>query len=137
MNLYWVCDRRAQDEHKKPQREIMLYIPEGVVAFGRRVFYGCTSMTEIHLPDTIRSFGWAAFKRCSALKKITIPEGVEELPMELFEHCTALEQVTLPATITNIQDGVFNDCPKLTIHAPIGCYAEKYASKAKIPFKAL
>lgn len=125
------------DAFESCEKLTALTIPEGVVTFGRRVFYGCTSMTEIKLPDTVRNFGWATFKRCSSLKEIVIPEGVEELPMELFEHCTELERVTLPATITNIQDGVFNDCPKLTIFAPVGCYAENYATKAKIPFVAV
>ena len=48
-----------------------------------------------------------------------------------------VEKVFVPATVNSIK-GIFCDnCPKLTIHAPAGSYAERYAEENNIPFVAL
>lgn len=42
--------------------------------------------------------------------------------------------IALPETITKIGETAFEGCENLTIHAPAGSYAEKYAKKNDIRF---
>lgn len=46
-------------------------------------------------------------------------------------------EVTIPEGVTEIGLQAFGDCENLTIHAPAGSMAEKYAKKNKIPFEVL
>ena len=44
---------------------------------------------------------------------------------------------TIPASVTSIDYEAFFKCPTLTIHAPSGSRAERYAKKNKIPFESI
>ncbi len=44
--------------------------------------------------------------------------------------------VTIPAGVTEIGSSAFDGCKKLTIHAPAGSAAERYAEEKDIPFEA-
>ena len=44
--------------------------------------------------------------------------------------------VTIPEGVTEIGSSAFDGCKKLTIHAPAGSAAERYAEEKDIPFEA-
>ncbi len=44
--------------------------------------------------------------------------------------------VAIPASVTEIESSAFYGCKKLTIHAPAGSAAERYAEEKDIPFEA-
>ena len=44
--------------------------------------------------------------------------------------------VTIPEGVKEIGWSAFKDCKKLTIHAPAGSAAERYAEEKDIPFEA-
>ena len=44
--------------------------------------------------------------------------------------------VTIPEFVKIISKFAFDNCPRLTIHAPTGSYAEQYAKENNIPFVA-
>ncbi len=45
-------------------------------------------------------------------------------------------EVVIPEGVTSIGYSAFYECTNLTIHAPAGSYAEKYAKENKIKFIA-
>ena len=53
-----------------------------------------------------------------------------------FSGCSSLTSVVILESETEIRYHAFEDCPKLTIHAPAGSYAEEYAKEEVIPFEA-
>ena len=44
--------------------------------------------------------------------------------------------VIIPKGVTEIGSSAFDGCKKLTIHAPAGSAAERYAEEKDIPFEA-
>ncbi|MBQ1984697.1 MAG: leucine-rich repeat protein, partial [Clostridia bacterium] len=73
---------------------------------------------------------------CSALTEITIPEKCREIESFAFDRCFNLEAVHIGAGVKSIDYEAFDDCPKLTIYAPAGSYAETWANEHNIPFVA-
>lgn len=67
---------------------------------------------------------------------MVIPEGVTEIGSWAFSGCTGLTSLNIPESVTWIGDCAFFDCLNLTIHAPAGSKAEKYAKKNNIKFEA-
>ncbi len=75
-----------------------------------------------------------------ALTSVTIPEGVTEIGRDAFNpfyNSSSLTCVTLPASVTRFGLDAFANCPKLTIRAPAGSHAERYAKRNKIPFEPI
>ena len=48
-----------------------------------------------------------------------------------------LRTVQLPAGLTDIAAGCFSECPELTLYAPAGSAAFRFAEKNGIPVKAV
>ena len=115
-------------------REIVLH--DELEEIDARAFCGCSSLTELVIPMSVKKIGNFAFEGCSALKKIVIPEGIKEIGDWMFGDCSSLEEVVVPESVDEISRSAFNGCPKLTIRAPKGSYAEKYAKENKIKFEA-
>ncbi|MBQ6106779.1 MAG: leucine-rich repeat protein, partial [Thermoguttaceae bacterium] len=66
-----------------------------------------------------------------------IPDGMVEIGEEAFSSCESLTTIEIPASVTKIWYSAFLCCPDLTIYAPEGSEAEKYAKDYGIPFKKL
>ena len=100
-----------------------------------------TSLTEINLPSSLKAISVAAFY-CTSLEKITIPEGVERIEAASFSYCEKLKEIHIPSSVTFIQgeseeaSSAFKESPNVTIYAPKGSYAEKYAKQENIKFVA-
>ena len=84
------------------------------------------------------------FQNCEALTCLRIPRtDVWGTPRKWtidphqFKGCINLTDIVLPDTVMKIAKTAFKDCKNLTIHAPVGSYAETYAKEREIPFQVL
>lgn len=135
-------------------------IPNNVTELGVGAFILCENLTNITLPNTISSIPYATFAGCVSLKKIDIPNSVKAIEKEafsmtgfteftvpdtvttigyqVFSDCENLVKVTIPKTVTKIGDDIFEGGSEdVTIYGEKGSYAEKYANKNDISFKAI
>ena len=135
-------------------------IPNSVTELGVGAFILCENLTNVTLPNTISSIPYGTFAACVSLKKINIPSSVKTIEDEAFSM-TGFTEFTVPDTITSIGAGAFSDCENLvkitipktvtkigddifeggsedvTIYGEKGSYAETYANKNDISFKAI
>jgi hypothetical protein len=91
------------------------------------------------LPEGLVSISGNAFERCSSLQNIRIPASVQIIGGGAFVNCRNLTDITILNRTTRIGCigcSAFWDCNRLTIHAPAGSYAERYAKENHIPFVA-
>lgn len=135
-------------------------IPDSVTELGVGAFILCENLTNVTLPNTISSIPYGTFAACVSLKKINIPSSVKTIEDEAFSmtgfteftvpdtitsigarafsDCENLVKVTIPKTVTKIVDDIFEGGSEdVTIYGEKGSYAEKYANKNDISFKAI
>lgn len=135
-------------------------IPDSVTELGVGAFILCENLTNVTLPNTISSIPYGTFAACVSLKKINIPSSVKTIEDEAFSmtgfteftvpdtitsigarafsDCENLVKVTIPKTVTKIGDDIFEGGSEdVTIYGEKGSYAEKYANKNDISFKAI
>lgn len=119
-------------------------IPQGIKTIIQSTFFGCSSLESLTIPHGVTEIGNGAFQCCSKLKSVTIPQGVTEISVHAFVNCFDLQSVTLPASVTKIGYKAFWRHKKwtwlihpLTIYAPAGSYAQKYASKNGLRFQSI
>ena len=79
-----------------------------------RVFYGCTSLTNIELPESITSIGDYAFYGCESLTNIRLPESITSISDNTFYGCESLTNIKLPESVTSIGGYAFGKCTSLT-----------------------
>ena len=75
------------------------------------------------------------FSGSQTLISVVVPEGINRIGSAFYD-CAKLEKVYLPNTVTEIGKYSFTKCPLLTIHTPVGSYAETYAKENNISFVA-
>lgn len=118
-------------------KEIIL--PLGLESIGNHAFYGSRYLAEITLPNTVRSIDKYAFFVCDSLRQVVLPTSLQSMSEGVFDKCPNLELIAIPMTVTNIRPDAFFSgslrSNKLTIMAPVGSAAEKYARQAGIPFE--
>lgn len=112
-------------------------IPDSVTAIGYFLFQGCFSLANVRISNSVTTIGGSTFMGCKSLTGVTIPDSVTTIGMGAFSGCKSLANLIIPDSVTTIGVGAFSGCPSLTIHAHKGSYAEKYAQKNSISFKAL
>ena len=115
---------------------------EGVKEIGMECFSQDTALVEVSLPSTLKTISVGAFLYCISLEKVIIPNGVESIEEAAFSRCEKLKEIHIPSSVTFIQNGsrekssAFNYDENVTIYAPKGSYAEKYAKQENIKFVA-
>lgn len=117
-----------------------IILPESLKSIKYKAFLGCTSLKQINLPAELKTIGEYAFYDCLSLTSIEIPQNVKKLEPGVFSGCINLEHVKLGLGTTEISKqevACFFACDKLTLHAPAGSYAERYAKENGIRFSAL
>ncbi len=136
-----------------------IVLPDSLREIGTQAFVFCSKLTEIVLPDGLEKIGDRAFASCKMLNDVTIPGSVTCVPWECFAYsglervrieenvrelkafaygCKLLTDVFLPASVENIDGYAFHGCGEhLTIHAPVGSYAELFAKEHCIQFEAV
>ena len=118
-------------------KETEVVIPEGTTEIGENAFRGCSSLTSVMIPETVTEIGDEAFSGCSSLTSVVIPESVTEIGYYAFSGCRSLTSVVIPKG-PQLKGRVFWACgPNLTIHAPVGSAAEKYAEDYEITHEVI
>lgn len=135
-----------------------IVIPNTVQTIGSAAFWGCESLVEIEIPDSVTVMGTHMFTLCSALKNLKLSKNHRgEIADHFFSDCFSLETLTIPAGITGLGLCSMDGCKSLkeihlssglerfwlcgldrlkgvTIYAPKGSAAEKYAQEHQISF---
>ena len=112
-------------------------LSSALIVLGSHAFQDCYKLAEINLQDTaLREIERDTFSSCISLKKVVLPPTVKTLGTYAFASCIGLKEIHIPESVTKISSAAFQNSPHLTIHAPAGSYAEKFAKKNKIRFKA-
>ena len=115
-------------------------IPKGVTRIGNAAFLWNGKLRSIEIPEGVLSIGSQAFAGCDSLTEVLIPDGVTEIGHGAFECCKQLRKVRIPASVKIIKEyygrNIFYSCDNLTVCAPAGSYAERYAKENNIPFVA-
>ena len=70
-------------------------------------------------------------------KSVIVRDGNKAITNYMFTRCPNLSECTIPASVTYIDPKAFADKNKITIRGYSGSYAEKYANKNDISFKAI
>lgn len=113
-------------------------LPLGLESIGNHAFYGCRYLAEITLPNTVKSIDRYAFFVCDSLRQVILPTSLQSMSEGVFDKCPSLELIAIPMTVTNIRPDAFFSgslrSSKLTITAPSGSTAAKYAQQTGIPF---
>ena len=109
----------------------------GVEELGQNAFIGCEKLKTVMLSNKLTEMPMGAFQQC-AIETITIPSGVQSIKENAFALCESLKEVHITESVKEIADtnGPFEGCPNVTIYAPSGSYAEKYAKSKNIHFVA-
>ena len=82
---------------------------------GKRVFYGCTGLTELVLPEGLRYVPEGAFACCLNLKSVVIPDSVDyAIQRNSFRCCISLKSVKLGENVRFIGEEAFFGCRNLT-----------------------
>lgn len=136
-----------------------IVLPEKLKTIGVSAFKGCSRLASITLPKSVTKINAFFAANCTALTELHLSERIREIPNNMIEGCVNLEELFLPEKCRIINNFAFNrlknlkrlhipgttdkisydaivDCPNLTIHAPAGSYAERYAKEHNIPFMA-
>ena len=121
-NQYYISSDNGKSLYNKDKTTLIAYptatgdiiIPNGVTYINSRVFYDCSSLTNVTIPDSVTTIGYSAFGYCDNLTSVTIPDGVTEIADYTFQGCSNLKTVTIPAGVTYIGYCAFEDCDNLT-----------------------
>ena len=90
---------------------------------------------NIVIPDSVETIGVSAFGT-TKLESVEFGNSIKNIAAGAFKENTTLKKVTFNNTDVEFEDGtVFEDCPNLTIVAPKGSTAEKYAKDNNINFE--
>lgn len=117
-----------------------LKMGKNVQTIGNNLCLGDTSLKEVNLSENLEEIPEGTFSNCSSLETITIPNKVKTIGNIAFSGCTSLREIHMTASVISIADEntdrnqIFEGCDDLTIYAPAGSYAEKYAKIKNIPF---
>ncbi len=112
-------------------------IPNTVSTIGYITFYDCKSLTSITIPDGVKSIGDCAFEGCGSLETVTVGNGVTSIGKYAFGYCSKLKSAEIPNGVTSIDDTAFFSCGgDLVVYGFRGSYAESYANKNSLTFKA-
>ncbi len=99
-------------------------IPDGVIGIDEYAFAERTSLMSVTIPSSVTRIGEGVFVECQNLTSITVDNG--NPTYHSSGNCL----------IETKAKKLIQGCDKLTIYAPSGSYAEEYAKKYGIPFKA-
>ncbi len=61
-----------------------------------KVFYNCSSLTNVVIGDIVTSIGSYAFENCSNLRSVIVSNDAISIDSAAFSRCSNLEEITLP-----------------------------------------
>lgn len=83
---------------------------------------------ECTLPAGLKRLEAGAFEG-TGFSYVTVPDGAVAIGDNAFKGCNSLRQISIPASVTSISDSAFSGLTGLTIVAPAGSEAAKYAQR--------
>lgn len=121
------------------------------VIFGKNVehiydgaFLGCNSLEKLNLSETkLTCLNSGVFSSCTSLKKVVLPKQLGSLAFGDFSGCYNIEELHIPDAVKKIDDRLYSFMEQgsdknmedfLTIYAPKGSYAEKFAKENNTSF---
>ena len=131
----------------------------GVTEIRNKAFAGCNKLRMLYMSKELTNIATDAFEHCTELidsngfsivngilfkyygsnTDISVPKGVTIICSGALNN-SSLRSVTLPGSVINIEKYAFYSPlwreDRVTIHAPVGSYAETYAKENNIPFVA-
>lgn len=128
------CSRSRGEYLKSNLRKVI--ISEGITSISVACFANCEALVEVDLPASLLTIQRRAFDMCGSLASVRIPAGVELIDAGAYSWCNHLTDVYVTGKNTQINQFAFSNTPNVTIHAPKGSMAQKFAKKYKIPFVA-
>ncbi len=102
-------------------------MPDSVKYIGVSAFEYCSKLTEIHIPDKVERIRCSLLRGCDSLTKVHFGANVKVMEKWVFYRNKNLESLIIENPDLEIADAAICNCPKLTIHAPEGSTAQKYA----------
>ena len=105
-------------------------------------FFGCTSLRKVTLSPGVTSIPSGTFQCCRKLQEVILPEGLTSIGFRAFCNCDSLREIVLPRSVREMEERVFDSKksifhPPITICAPTGSYAQKYARQNGLRFRAI
>ena len=113
-------------------KEHDVVIPDSVTEIAEMACWSNDDIETLYIPSSVKIIRQCAFWSCASLKSVRAEEGLEAIAGSTFWSCASLEDAFLPQSLNKMGDSVFWAIDGLTIHAPNGSYAKKYASEAGI-----
>ena len=126
----------AQGAFRDREELSEIVLPDGLESVGPMAFYNNVHLKAIRLPASLREIGVYAFHGCADLSELALPEGCRALGDRAFYGCRGLRDVRLPGSLVSIGQDAFRRCPDVTVRAPAGSAAERFARENRIPFAA-
>lgn len=116
--LYEVLSGRADTSYTMPAtvNKILPY-----------AFWGDKNLHSVSISGNVGEISAYAFSNCCNLTDVTIPYSVNTISLKAFEDCIRLRNIAIPISVSSIHDTAFDGCTRLTIDAPEGSVARKFA----------
>ena len=102
----------------------------------RRMVMGCKT-SVIPADGTVETIASVAYNINDGVERVVVPACVRDVEEEAFYYCYNLREVVIEGKETELMFDAFPDSPNVTVYAPRGSYAEKYAREYCVPFVAL
>lgn len=88
-----------------------LILGSNIKSIGDRIFYHCSSLTEIDISSLKYALGNEAFEGCFSLESsIDFHQNIKTISENVFAYCTNITSITIPEGITYIEYGAFYKC---------------------------
>lgn len=112
-----------------------IVIPKTVTSISDSAFKS-SELQQATVNASIKTLPVNMFADCKELKSVTLGNEITKIDFSAFLNCKSLTSVTIPDSVKNIADNAFNGCPNVTIYCSKGSFAETYAIKNGINYKA-
>lgn len=102
------------------------------------MFSGCKGLTKVCFEYGTHSVESCFVSECSNLTTVLLPDGVTRIDDCSFDFCDSLKKIYIPKSVASIGRSSFYRTGrknKLTIQAPKGSYAIKYAKKMHFKYE--
>ena len=106
-------------------KEVLL--PKGLLGISSYTFDNCHALEKVTVYVMLQSIEPNAFKNTEKFTTLTGIKYLAAIDKSAFNNCPALRELEVTRALVNIADGAFIDCPNLSIKAPQGSDAIKYA----------
>lgn len=93
-----------------------------------------TIVKKITVTENVTELPACVFGAVSSVNEVVLPSTVEKIGEKAFAYCYDLKKVYIPASVKEIGQDAFMEASEVTILAPAGSAAEKYAADNGIAF---